>query len=164
MGRSIAWLERVSLALSLVLLAVLFTLVLADVLLRAMRIEFFWGNEGSAVLMAWLLFFALPVVGRKGMHIRTDFASARLPSQSQRVLDLIGQLLMLAYMLVLAWVCFELARSNFASDARSQGILRLPLHIVQAGVVAALVLVIAAQFANVVDSVRLLRNRIGRQR
>lgn len=161
MGRGVAWLERVSLALSVVLLALLFLLVLADVVLRAMRIEFYWGNEGGAILMAWLLFFALPVAGRKRMHIRTDFASGRLPGRMQRVLDALGQLLMLAYMLVLAWVCFELARRNFASDARSQGILRLPLHVVQAGVVAAMLLVIAAQVANVLESVRTLRDRIG---
>ncbi len=151
--------EQACLAISLFFLVALFAIVLIDVVLRSMRIEFYWASEGGTILMAWLIFFTLPLVNRQRTHISTDFLVARLPGWLQSVANLAGQVLMLAYLLILAWLCFELARRNFIGDARSQGILRVPLYFVQIGVVVGLVLTIVSQVLVIFEDVSLFRQR-----
>jgi len=153
--------ERASLGLSLIFLVVLFLLMLADAVLRAASIDFYWGSEGGGILMAWLIFFTLPVVGYRRSHIATDFLTGLLPPGPRWALSLVGHVLMLAYMLVLAWVCIELARRNVVSGARTQGILRLPLSVAQIGVSIGIVLMIASQCLVVVEEA--LRGPIRRE-
>ncbi len=154
MTQSGKWLERTALGIALVFLAMLTLLVLADVVLRSLKIDFYWGSEGGAILMAWSIFFALPWVGRERQHISTDFLVCHLPRGVQRGLALAGQILMLAYIALVLWLCLELTWRNFETDARSQGILRLPLYIMQAGVCLGILLTWLAQCASLLDDLR----------
>jgi hypothetical protein len=52
------------------------------------------------------------------------------------------------------WLCLELTWRNFETDARSQGILRLPLYIMQAGVCLGILLTWLAQCASLLDDLR----------
>ncbi len=149
--------DQVCLSISLFFLVTLFAIVLIDVVLRSMRIEFYWASEGSTILMAWLIFFTLPLVNRQRTHISTDFLVARLSTWLRSLTNLAGQVFMLAYLLILAWLCFELARRNFIGDARSQGILRVPLYFAQFGIVVGLVFTIVNQVLVVFEDASLLR-------
>ena len=151
--------EQACLAISLFFLVMLFAIVLIDVVLRSMRIEFYWASEGGTILMAWLIFFTLPLVNRQRTHISTDFLVARFPGWLRLVTNLAGQVLMLAYLLILSLLCFELARRNLIGDARSQGILRVPLYFMQIGVVVGLVLTIVSQVLVIFEDVSLFRQR-----
>ncbi|RAI02422.1 hypothetical protein DLJ53_13790 [Acuticoccus sediminis] len=151
--------ERAALALSSILLAVLFALLLTDVVLRALRIEFFWGSEGGGVLMAWIIVLALPMVTRTRSHIATDFIAALLPPRGGIALRIAGHVLMLAYLGTLVWLCADLAERNFLGGVRSQGILRLPVAYVQFGIVAGLVLVMVSQVLLLVEDARALVTR-----
>ena len=151
--------EQACLAISLFFLVMLFAIVLIDVVLRSIRIEFYWASEGGTILMAWLIFFTLPLVNLQRTHISTDFLVASLPGWLRSVTNLAGQVLMLAYLLILSLLCFELARRNLIGDARSQGILRVPLYFMQIGVVVGLVLTIVSQVLVIFEDVSLFRQR-----
>jgi TRAP-type C4-dicarboxylate transport system permease small subunit len=153
LSRWVQTLEKASFAVALVFLVVLAVLILTDVILRSMRIEFYWGSEGGGILLAWLIFFSLPLVSQQKKHISTDFLVAALSPRLRHVIDVAGQILMLVYMVVLAWVCLELTRRNFMSGARAQGILRLPLYFAQAGVTIGIFMMILSQFGVVVRDI-----------
>ena len=126
-------------------LVVLFSLLLIEVACRMLRIEFYWGSELSGILMAWLTVFCLPWLTRNRAHLSTDIATALMPKPVQRGLRVLGYLLMLAYLGALIWYCGDLALKNYNSGVRDAGILRMPLAIVQFGVVIGLVLTFVSQ-------------------
>ena len=92
------WHERAGVFASAALLIVLFGLLLTDVILRWLHVEFYWGSEGGGLLMAWMIFLALPMVMRTRGHIATDFVVAHLPDGVKAVLRMAGHVLMIAYL------------------------------------------------------------------
>ncbi|MDM8165886.1 TRAP transporter small permease subunit [Roseovarius sp.] len=139
------WHERAGVFASAALLIVLFALLLADVILRWLQVEFYWGSEGGGLLMAWMIFLALPMVMRTRGHIATDFVVAHLPGRARAVLSMAGHVLMIAYLCCLVWYCADLAHSNWQGGARFQGILRLPMYVVQSGILFGIVLMLLSE-------------------
>lgn len=139
------WHERAGVFASAALLIVLFGLLLTDVILRWLRVEFYWGSEGSGLLMAWMIFLALPMVMRTRGHIATDFLVAHLPPTVRAVLRMAGHVLMIVYLGCLVWYCAHLAYSNWLGGTRFQGILRLPMYLVQSGILFGLVLMLISE-------------------
>jgi len=150
----VKWHERAGVFASAALLIVLFGLLLTDVVLRWLRVEFYWGSEGGGLLMAWMIFLALPMVMRTRGHISTDFALAYLPDRAKAVLGMAGHVLMIAYLASLAWYCADLAHSNWQSGARFQGILRLPMYLVQSGILLGLILMLVSEILILFEEAR----------
>jgi len=143
--------EIVSLSLSIFFLFWLFIIIFIDVIFRAMRIEFFWGSESGGILMGWLIFFSLPIVCYQRKHITTDFLIRLLPLKLNLIITLIGHILMFLYLIIILWVCIELTQKNFYSDLRSQGILRIPLYIVQTGISIGIIAMCISQLVVIVE-------------
>lgn len=137
--------ERLAQSLGAFCLVAIFFLLLIGVVCRMMRIEFYWGSELSGILMAWLTVLCLPWLTRNRAHLSTDIASGTLPPLLRRALRFLGYILMLGYLGVLIWYCGDLALKNYHSGARDAGILRLPLSILQFGVVLGLALTFLSQ-------------------
>lgn len=160
----VKWHERAGVFASAALLVLLFGLLLTDVILRWRRVEFYWGSEGGGLLMAWMIFLALPMVMRARSHISTDFVVAHLPDTVRSVLGLAGHVLMIAYLASLAWYCADLAHSNWQSGARFQGILRLPMYLVQSGILFGLILMLVSELLILFEEARAFgRVRSGRR-
>lgn len=147
-----------SLSFSIFCIFWLFIIVLTDVILRAMRIEFYWGSEAGGILMGWLIFFSLPTVCYRRNHITTDFLLQLLPEKSKKVIPLIGHVLMFLYLILMFWICMELTQKNFHSDLRSQGILRIPLYIVQAGITIGIIFTCISQFFVIIEEFLVFKN------
>ena len=139
--------ERASEFIASVCLVAMFVLLLLDVSFRFAREEFYWGAELSGIMMAWLTIFGLPWVTRNRSHLSTGIATDILAPGPQKVLRYVGYGLMLFYLLVMIWYCGDLALKNVQNEARSAGILRLPLAIVQVGIGIGLVLTAISQIA-----------------
>lgn len=146
--------ERAAVAVSALLLAVLFGLMLIDVVLRWLRVEFYWGNEAGGMLMAWLIFLALPMVIRARSHISTDFLVASLSPKSALAIRVLGNFMMVAYLIIVTWLCTDLAHRNFLGGTRAQGILRLPSYYIDIGVVFGLVLMVISQILTLIEDIR----------
>ena len=138
-------LEKLSQSAGAICLVAIFVLLLLEVTFRMLRIEFYWGSELSGILMAWLTLFCLPWLTRNRTHLSTDVVTALFPAPIKRALRYAGYGLMLAYLAVLLWYCGDLALKNYASGARDAGILRLPLSILQFGVLLGLGLTALSQ-------------------
>jgi TRAP-type C4-dicarboxylate transport system permease small subunit len=124
---------------------VILLLSMADIVLRALSVEFFMAGEANGILMAWMIFLAMPLVTRTRSHISIDFLDRLLQLRSAFVLRIFGYLVMLGYVAVLSWYCGQLAWSAYLSDLRSSSILRWPVVYAQLGVLVGLVLVALTQ-------------------
>ena len=108
-------------------LAGIFVLVLVAVVMR-----YVWGRpfdfteELSGLLMTLAVFTLLPSVVLREINIRVTVISERLPARAQRVLFVVGQLLLLAFCAIFvreAWGIYEFtAKLNLMSEQS-----RLPL-------------------------------------
>jgi len=108
-------------------LAGIFALVLVAVVMR-----YVWGRpfdfteELSGLLMTLAVFTLLPSVVLREINIRVTVISDRLPARAQRVLFVVGQLLLLAFCAIFvreAWGIYEFtAKLNLMSEQS-----RLPL-------------------------------------
>jgi len=108
-------------------LAGIFVLVLVAVLMR-----YVWGRpfafteELSGLFMTLAVFTLLPSVVLREINIRVTVISERLPARAQRVLFVVGQLLLLAFCAIFvreAWGIYEFtAKLNLMSEQS-----RLPL-------------------------------------
>lgn len=154
MNGSAKWFERAALTLAALFLVILFVLLLTDVVLRMLRIEFYWGSEASGLLMAWMIVLALPMVTRTRSHIATDFVVTHLPFRGRMAVQVLGGLLMLGFLGVLIWKCGDLALRSWTGGIRSQGILRLPVFWMQGGMVLGLGLLAVSQALVLIEDVR----------
>ena len=159
MDQQAKWFEKAALTVSSVLLGILFLLLLADVVLRWLKIEFYWGSEAGGILSAWLIILALPMVIRKRGHLAVDMIVNAMPWGVAQALKVLGGALMIAYLAVLIWYCGKLGYANYLSGVRSQGILRIPVFIVETGIVAGFALMIISQALQMIEDVRRLAGR-----
>ena len=58
---------------------------------------------------------------------------------------------MFLYLIIILWVCIELTQKNFYSDLRSQGILRIPLYIVQTGISIGIISMCISQLVVIIE-------------
>lgn len=138
-------LERISLWLAAACCTLIASLAAADIVLRPLRVEFFWASEGVGILMAWTVFLALPAVTRQESHISLEFIGSIVGPRLLRALQIAGYLLMLVYIAVIAWFCARMAWNSYVTDLRSASILRLPVVYSQLGVVIGLVILSITQ-------------------
>jgi len=144
-GGPLNLIERGARTLACVCCAVMALLVMADIVLRPLRVEFFWAGEGSGILMAWTVFLALPAVTRTRSHISIDLFANHTGPRLKRLIGLFGHVLMMVYVALLIYFCARMAWNSHVLDLRSSSILRLPLVYAQGGVVVGLALLLLTE-------------------
>lgn len=136
---SLALVERALHAVSALAIGLTAALVVMDVALAALGRPTYVSAEIGPFLMALIVFFALPTVTRLDSHIRADFFGSLFGARARRLVAvLVGDVLFVAYAAVLFWAACDLTSGAFAADERSQGLLRTPIWIPQAGMVLGL--------------------------
>jgi len=158
-GRHHVHLDRISLALdrigrSLAALccAVMFLLVIGDILLRNVGVTFPWSIEYSGFLMAFIVFLPLAGVTRRREHMAADFflnsIGGRVESSSRRALIPLANLIFAGVLLYLGWA---MMLTSYADGVNSMGPLRTPIWIPQVVMVIGLA---ALTFSAAVDLLR----------
>jgi TRAP-type C4-dicarboxylate transport system permease small subunit len=138
-------LERAVIWIGCACAVLIFFLSLADIVLRAVSVEFFLAGEANGILMAWMIFLALAYVTRTRSHISLDFLERVAPKWLNTGFRFFGYIVMLGYVGVMAWYCGQLAWSSYVNDVRSSSILRWPVIYAQMGVLVGLVLMAVTQ-------------------
>lgn len=140
MERTLRRLETVGLVIGGLSCGLLTILTILDIGLRPFNIRFYLASEMSGFLMAWLIFFTLPMVSRQREHIAADFLITRFSPRVRVAVDLLADILALVYVTALVFICGELTAASLADNLRSQGILRTPIAIPQIGMMVGLAL------------------------
>lgn len=128
MARVVGWIDRGLWAVAATCLALLFGLVVFQVIGR-----YVWGGvplfteETARYAMIWMALVASAVGVRQGAHIRVDFVPAALGAVSargRRVLEALLDVVSLTAFLVLVW--YGIDTMIFAAGQTSEG-MRIPL-------------------------------------
>ena len=132
-------LDRAFLWLACLSVGLIFGLTMAEIILRRFGISLVFANDLQGFLMVFAVFLALGDVTQRREHMVADFFTALMPARVRRVLDVVCNLAAsAAYVLVLIWIVGDLAFSSYVDGQRSEGILRVPLVLPQALIVAGL--------------------------
>ncbi len=67
-----------------------------------------WPEELCTLLLVWMTFFGASLLLKKEQHIEIDFFAKMLPRRAQHALSLFNYLLMLGFVLVVAWGAYKL--------------------------------------------------------
>jgi TRAP-type C4-dicarboxylate transport system permease small subunit len=135
LDRFTALMDRVCAALRAVCVAILasyLVLVLLQVFFRYVLNEsLFWAEEAVRFSMVWSVLLGSAVVAHDRAHIRIDVVETLLPPEARRWLDLLLDLLMIGFMIILMVTGLQFAgRSTMQTSAS----LNLPMWLVYCAV------------------------------
>ena len=143
-GRLLEWVVSAL----MILLAVEVT---AGVVFRAAGHSLIWYDEVASVLLAWLTFYGAALASVKRAHIGCPEVVEKLPWKARRLANIVAQLLVIAFFLLLAavglWVLPVLATDNMVS------LPAIPISVVQSVIPIAAILIVIAEVTHLVDLV-----------
>lgn len=138
-------LDRACFSLGCLSVSLIFFFTIAEVILRLFGVSLVWVNDLQGFLMVAAVFLALGDVTRRREHLVADFFTALMPVRVRNVLDMVCYLgFSVVYVLLLMWIVGALAFDSYADGVRSEGILRVPLVLPQALIVAGLAVMLLA--------------------
>lgn len=145
-------LARTGKAIGALSCAILFLLLIADIVLRQAEVTFRWATEYSTFLMAFIVFFPLASVTRRREHLLADFlilaVGGRIEAAIRRWVIPGATLLFTAAIVALA---FDQAWTSWLDEERSTGPLRTPMWLPQSGMVLALTAMLIAALVDFVS-------------
>ena len=125
--------------------------VTAGVVFRAAGHSLTWYDEVASVLLAWLTFYGAALASVKRAHIGCPELVDKLPWQARRLVNIVAQLLVIAFFLLLAavgaWVLPVLATDNMVS------VPAIPISVVQSVIPIAAILIVVAEITHLADLV-----------
>ena len=125
--------------------------VTAGVVFRAAGHSLTWYDEVASVLLAWLTFYGAALASVKRAHIGCPELVDKLPWQARRLVNIVAQLLVIAFFLLLAavgaWVLPVLATDNLVS------LPAIPISVVQSVIPIAALLIVVAEITHLADLV-----------
>lgn len=83
-----------------------------------------WAEQAALLLMIWYVFFAAAAGVREGFHIRIVIFADNLPATPRHIAIIVGQLIVLAFGLAMAYYGIELARATWEHVIPTLGISR----------------------------------------
>ncbi len=152
MSRLLKGLDRVLFVIIGLLLAALVTDVTIQVFFRyVVQDPPTWTEELARYLFTWQIFLAAGLGFGRGAHIVVDVVLLALPGGGQRLLLLASHLLVLGFLLVLAWQGIQMVRltSNTYSTA-----MNLNMGVVYAALPAGAVIAVAYVLVRLVEAAR----------
>jgi TRAP-type C4-dicarboxylate transport system permease small subunit len=141
-------LEWVVMAL-MVALAVEVTL---GVVFRAIGRSLVWYDEIASVLLAWVTFYGSALASVKRAHIGCPEIVDQMPPGWRRVFNLVAQVLVIGFFVLLAWVGFSIM-PILAGDTLVS-LPWLPMNFVQSVIPISSVLIVIAEATHLVDMLR----------
>ena len=81
-----------------------------------------WSEELSVYLMIWFGMFGIAAGVRRSSHMSLHFFADKMPRRVQSLLEIVTRLMMIVYVLVLAWQGIELVRLTMSQRSAAMGI------------------------------------------
>jgi TRAP-type C4-dicarboxylate transport system permease small subunit len=90
-----------------------------------------WAGEVAQIAFAWTVFLGAAGCFKYGMHISIDMLVSRLPAGVRRILQLLTDLLIMAFLAYVAWLAVLF---NIQAMGDPTSVLRLPRTVIYASV------------------------------
>jgi TRAP-type C4-dicarboxylate transport system permease small subunit len=102
----LATLGRLEDAIGIVLFCAMIVVILMQVFVRFLLyrwLQIAWADEVGRALLVWTSFWGAVLVTRESHHITIDLLYDRLPSQAQRILRIVADIVTGAFLLTVLW-------------------------------------------------------------
>jgi TRAP-type C4-dicarboxylate transport system permease small subunit len=135
------------------------SLVIIGVLSRLLQRPILFVEEVSGYLMVGLVFLMAPQSLSKGHFIRATFVIDRLGGRAHDWVVVVGNILSSVFILVVSYYSWVMIVQQFKAGSHAQSELGTPIYLTQVSVVIGLTLITARLVIEVLDSVKIARNR-----
>lgn len=126
-------------SISMLSLALLTSLIIIQIVARFFNLPFYLADEFTGILLAFLVFYALPSVTKERGHLKVEFLQDHMTNGVRNIIRIIIDLLTFVYLFSLTVLIYLLAYDSFLVNAKSQGMLRFPEYLPQAALLIGLV-------------------------
>jgi TRAP-type transport system small permease protein len=133
------------------LMIILFVEVTLGVVFRALGHALIWYDEVASILLAWLTFYGSALASVRRAHIGCPELVDALPWGARRALNIVAQLVVIAFFLVLAWVGASIM-PILAGDTLVS-LPWVPQNFVQSVIPISAVLIVIAEITYLIDFV-----------
>lgn len=114
------------------LLAAIVLLISTNVFMRyIMNASLSWGEELTLWLFIWFVWVAVSYAFQQGSHVRITFLRDALGPRSQRVFEVVVDLLVIGFLAVIAVQCIQLMMQPFVLSQKSV-VLGMPIPLLYA--------------------------------
>jgi TRAP-type transport system small permease protein len=145
--------------LVIVLFGILCLVVFGEVVSRYLLGQPHIGSEELIIyLFTWISFLGAALALRSDRHVAISYFVSLLPGRAQRVIALVGDVVVLAFLCLLAVLGIRFARMNHTVNSIT---LQIPLSYVAASLVAMTLLMIVSTVGRLVEGVRQLQGGNG---
>jgi TRAP-type C4-dicarboxylate transport system permease small subunit len=103
-----------SAALFIVILAILGASVVAR---YALNDSIVWAEELMRFLFIWMFFLSMAEVSRNGAHLALDLFPSLLPPKPRRVVNILIEIISIAFLAVLCWYAVQVAVYNMRQNS-----------------------------------------------
>jgi TRAP-type transport system small permease protein len=141
-GRVLEWVVGV-------LMVALFVEVTTGVVFRAIGHSLIWYDEVASVMLAWLTFYGSALASVKRAHIGCPEVVDALPRRARRALNVVAQLVVIAFFGVLAWVGVAIMPALAGDTLVSLG--WVPMNVVQSVIPISAALIVVAEVTHLLD-------------
>lgn len=124
--------SEIALKFSALLLLVIILAVWYQVFARIVHISTKGIVELSGFMLIWVCYFGIAYGLRTGRHIRVDIIYGRMPENIQNIFLIIGNLICVAFSIIITWEGIKLIRMYYEIGQNSLT-LRIPMFIVYIG-------------------------------
>lgn len=120
--------NRLFVAIGMVLVAALMLIILQDVLLRyVVRVPTAWGVDFSRHVLTYLFFFGMAPALASGHHVAVDLFESAVPRPLRRWLPLLSSLLSAAFGTIMLWFMVRATSRAFATGATTPTMIAIPV-------------------------------------
>jgi TRAP-type C4-dicarboxylate transport system permease small subunit len=116
------YIDRVIGVVIIVIMAVMVTIVSAQVFMRyVLNLSFDWADELSRLCFVWTIFLAIPLALKRGGHILMELVMDRVPSSTRDLLYRSMTALSMGMMVLITWEAWKVTVENWADAIPTLG-------------------------------------------
>ena len=116
--------------LCMILMAVMTVIIFIQVIMRYIVGDALsWSEELSRYLFIWLIYLGIPLAAKHMKHIRIEAPLALFPKRARKYVVILGDLLFLAFSVIIAVTSYSLVLKQYASGQTSPA-MGIPMWIV----------------------------------
>ena len=125
--------------------------VTIGIIFRAAGSSLVWYDETASLLLAWLTFYGSALASVKRAHIGCPELVEQLPPAGRRAVNIVAQLLVIAFFALLGWV--GLTIMPILAGSMLDSLPWVPVNFVQSAVPISAALILIAEVMHLIDLV-----------
>ncbi len=125
--------------------------VTVGVIFRTLGHSLVWYDETASIMLAWLTFYGSALASVRRAHIACPELVDRLPSAARRLIDIVAQVLVIAFFALFGWIGFSIMPVLAGESLVSLSF--VSVNFVQSAIPVSAALIVLAELMHLIDLV-----------